>query len=312
MKGRRMEMTTNHRTEIMRPNLTTTMKPTHRPSLLLATILALTCAATMVPAAEDPHDLVVYGGTSGGVVAAVQAARSGHSVVLISPTQKLGGLTASGLGTTDTAGYRQIIGGLAREFYQRIHQHYSDPRNWRSGDRDTYLKKHGSHPDGMMLRFEPHVTAKAFEEWAAESKITIVRGEAAGSAAWCPQRRRPHHRSPNESGRTFPGKMFIDASYEGDLLPERHRPHLRTGKHSDLPGALCRRPAPNRRRAPVPPSRGPLHQARRRLQRPPPGNPRRPPPPPWAPKAAPTNSSKPTTSASASPTCLRTAFPSAS
>ena len=67
----------------------------HRSSLLRGTIVALCCAATLVSGAEDQHDIVVYGGNSGGVVAAVQAARSGHSVILISPTQKLGGLTAS-------------------------------------------------------------------------------------------------------------------------------------------------------------------------------------------------------------------------
>jgi hypothetical protein len=195
------------------------MKTTHRQTLLRVTILALTCAPTFVPAAENPHDIVVYGGTSGGVVAAVQAARSGHTVVLISPTQKLGGLTASGLGTTDTAGYREIIGGLTRDFYQRIHRHYSDPLNWKSGDRDAYIKKHGSHPDGMMHRFEPHVTEKIFEEWAAGSKITIVRGERLDLRHGVIKEGTRITGLHMESGRTFPGKIFIDASYEGDLLP---------------------------------------------------------------------------------------------
>ena len=191
----------------------------HIHTILITALLALTCAATLVSAAENPHDIVVYGGTSGGVVAAVQAARSGHSVVLISPTQKLGGLTASGLGTTDTAGYREIIGGLTRDFYQRIHRHYSDPLNWKSGDRDAYIKKHGSHPDGMMHRFEPHVTEKIFEEWAAESKITIVRGERLDLRHGVIKEGTRITGLRMESGRTFPGKMFIDASYEGDLLP---------------------------------------------------------------------------------------------
>lgn len=197
------------------------MKPTHRSSLRLAALLALTCAATSVFAAEDPHDLVVYGGTSGGVVAAVQAARSGHSVILISPTQKLGGLTASGLGQTDTAGYRQIIGGLAREFYHRIFKHYSDQRNWRWGDRDAYMKKvaTGAAKDGMMLHFEPHVAEKVFEEWAAESKITIVRGERLDLRNGVLKEGPRITALRMESGRTFPGKIFIDASYEGDLLP---------------------------------------------------------------------------------------------
>ena len=131
----------------------------------LAIIVALSCATGAVSAAEASHDIVVYGGASGGVVAAVQAARSGHSVILISPTQKLGGLTAAGLGQTDTAGYREIIGGLAREFYQRIRQHYSEPSNWHWGDREAYMKKvgPGAARDGMMFNFEPHVAEKVFE-----------------------------------------------------------------------------------------------------------------------------------------------------
>ncbi|MFM7399157.1 MAG: FAD-dependent oxidoreductase [Verrucomicrobiota bacterium] len=188
----------------------------HRLALVLALLFA---HAAALPAAEESHDIVVYGGTSGGVVAAVQAARSGHTVVLISPTQKLGGLTASGLGTTDTAGYREIIGGLTRDFYRRIHRHYSDPLNWKSGDRDAYIKKHGSHPDGMMHRFEPHVTEKIFEEWAAGSKITIVRGERLDLRHGVIKEGTRITGLRMESGRTFPGKIFIDASYEGDLLP---------------------------------------------------------------------------------------------
>ena len=69
------------------------MKPIPLPSLLRCTILALTSVAATVSAAEDPHDIVIYGGNSGGIVAAVQATRSGHSVILISPTEKLGGLS---------------------------------------------------------------------------------------------------------------------------------------------------------------------------------------------------------------------------
>lgn len=189
----------------------------HHP---LALVLALLFVSEAVlRAADESHDIVVYGGTSGGVVAAIQAARSGQGVILISPTQKLGGLTASGLGMTDTAGYREIIGGLAREFYQRIGEHYSDPVHWKWGDRDAYMKKHGSHPDGMMHRFEPHVAAKVFAEWAAESKITIVRGERLDLRHGVLKEGTRITALRMESGRTFPGKMFIDATYEGDLLP---------------------------------------------------------------------------------------------
>lgn len=191
-----------------------------RPALTLLAALLL-ASVTFLNAAEESHDIVVYGGTSGGVVAAIQAARSGHSVILISPTQKLGGLTASGLGMTDTAGYRQIIGGLAKEFYQRIGRHYADPANWRSGDREAYMKKVGPGlaRDGMMHYFEPHIAERAFEEWAAESKVTIVRGERLDLRKGVLKDGARITALRMESGRTFPGKIFIDASYEGDLLP---------------------------------------------------------------------------------------------
>ncbi|MBM3788563.1 MAG: FAD-dependent oxidoreductase [Acidobacteria bacterium] len=91
----------------------------------------LHAAQSASPAKEPGYDLVVYGGTSGGVIAAVQAAKMGRKVVLVSPTRNLGGLTASGLGTTDTGGWPQIIGGLASEFYTRIHRHYEDPKSWK-------------------------------------------------------------------------------------------------------------------------------------------------------------------------------------
>ncbi|MGB0742707.1 MAG: FAD-dependent oxidoreductase, partial [Planctomycetaceae bacterium] len=64
-------------------------------------------------------DVVVYGGTSAGVIAAVQTAKMGRTAVLVSPTRYLGGMSSSGLGFTDT-GNKQVIGGLAREFYRRI------------------------------------------------------------------------------------------------------------------------------------------------------------------------------------------------
>ena len=77
-------------------------------------------------AAEDEeYDLVVYGGTSGGIVAAVQAARMGLSVIIIEPSNHLGGLTTGGLGLTD-AGRADAIGGVSREFYQRLRKYYEN------------------------------------------------------------------------------------------------------------------------------------------------------------------------------------------
>ena len=81
-------------------------------------------------AQDTGYDLVVYGGTSGGISAAIQAARMGKTVVLFEPGKHLGGLTSGGLGATDI-GNKQAIGGISREFYQRIKKHYADDAAWK-------------------------------------------------------------------------------------------------------------------------------------------------------------------------------------
>src|SRR5688572_31597227 len=78
----------------------------------------------------DDFDVVVYGGTSAGVIAAVQAKKMGKTVVLVGPDKHLGGLTSGGLGWTDT-GDKSVIGGLAREFYHRVWRHYDRAEAWR-------------------------------------------------------------------------------------------------------------------------------------------------------------------------------------
>src|SRR5215204_1400981 len=90
-------------------------------------ILYLIAGCVGVPAAE--YDIVVYGGTSAGVIAAVQAKKMGKSVVLVSPDKHLGGLSSGGLGFTDT-GNKAVIGGLSREFYHRVWKRYQDRSAW--------------------------------------------------------------------------------------------------------------------------------------------------------------------------------------
>src|SRR5262245_24112201 len=90
----------------------------------------LAFAALSLAAPPDIEaDVVVYGGTSGGIAAAVQAARMGRTVVLIEPGRHLGGLTSGGLGATDI-GNKKAIGGLAREFYRRVRTHYTNDGVW--------------------------------------------------------------------------------------------------------------------------------------------------------------------------------------
>jgi ribulose 1,5-bisphosphate synthetase/thiazole synthase len=93
---------------------------------ILAVIMVVICIGSEVAQANDKSweaDVVVYGDAAGGVTAAVQAARMGKKVILVSPCGHLGGMTSSGLGWTDI-GNPAILGGLSREFYHRVYEHY--------------------------------------------------------------------------------------------------------------------------------------------------------------------------------------------
>src|SRR5437660_1591438 len=117
-------------------------------------ILSLLAASLTAPAAAADYDVVVYGGTSGGVAAAVQAARMGKAVVLVEPSRHVGGLTSGGLGYTDS-GNKAVVGGLAREFYRRVKKHYDRPEAWRYEKPEQY--KLYRPADDAMWTFEPHV-----------------------------------------------------------------------------------------------------------------------------------------------------------
>jgi hypothetical protein len=138
-------------------------------------------------------DVCIYGATSGGIVAALQAARDERTVALIEPGRHLGGLTSGGLSQTDI-GNKGAIGGLAREFYRRVGRQYGQPESW---------------------TFEPSVAERTFREMIREAAVPVffehrlkaVRKEGARIKELV-----------TEKGDVFRAKVFIDASYEGDLM----------------------------------------------------------------------------------------------
>lgn len=177
--------------------------------------------AAPFPASAEEHtyDIVVYGGSSGGVTAAVQAARMGKSVVLINPYTHLGGMTSSGLGNTDS-GRRAVIGGLSREFYERIHAAYEDDTRWVQERRSDYLGA-GKLAEGDTAQwgFEPHVAEQVYRDWLEAYDIPLIdarldRREGVG-VVMDGQRIAA---IVTEPGDTYHGEMFIDATYEGDLM----------------------------------------------------------------------------------------------
>jgi len=174
-------------------------------SLLLATLLATlltTTASICAPGATQSFDVIVYGGTAGGVIAAVTAAREGLKTVLLEPSAHVGGMVSSGLGFTDY-GKKEVIGGYAYEFYFRIGKRYG-------------ISQYGQ--DVAWLH-EPHVAEEVFREMLTGAGVTLI------DHARLVEKKGVHKSGTRiesidtEMG-TYSAPIFIDASYEGDLMAQ--------------------------------------------------------------------------------------------
>jgi FAD dependent oxidoreductase len=189
---------------------------------LLFCFLLLFSASHAGNQTPNQYDLVIYGGTAAAVTAAVQAKIMGKSVIIVSPDKHLGGLSSGGLGFTDT-GNKAVIGGLAREFYHRVWKHYDQPSTWIWEKREEYGNKGQGTPaiDGeqrTMWIFEPHVAERVFEEFIAEYRIPVHRNEWLDRKSGVGKRGSSITSITTLSGKRYAGKMFIDATYEGDLM----------------------------------------------------------------------------------------------
>ena len=167
-------------------------------------------------------DVIIYGGTSAAVTAAVEVMQTGKKVIIVSPDIHLGGLSSGGLGYTDT-GNKATIGGLSREFYHRVWLHYNDSNSWKWERHEEYGNKGQGTPamDGenrTMWIFEPHVAEKVFEDFISEYNIPIYRDEWLNRESGIVTKEGKIVSFTTLSGKTFEGKMFIDATYEGDLM----------------------------------------------------------------------------------------------
>ena len=164
-------------------------------------------------------DICVYGATSGGVIAAVEAAHLGQSVVLVSLNNHVGGMTSGGLGWTDY-GNRAAIGGLSREFYQRVGQHYGQSETW---------------------AFEPHVAEAVFTNWLQEAHVPVYYQRRLASATMDGLRLTA---LTMDNGDVFRARMFIDTTYEGGSDASRGRVlHLGSRGDEYLRRIAQRRPA---------------------------------------------------------------------
>lgn len=167
-------------------------------------------------------DVIIYGGTSSAVIAAVQVARMGKTVIMVSPDKHLGGLTAGGLGWTDT-GNKAVIGGLAREFYHRLYLHYQQEEAWKWQKKSEYGNKGQGNVaiDGenrTMWIFEPGAAENVFEGLVREYEIPVYREEYLDRTKGVKVEAGVIQSISTLSGLTFKGEVFLDVTYEGDLM----------------------------------------------------------------------------------------------
>ncbi|WP_442485553.1 FAD-dependent oxidoreductase [Aeoliella sp. SH292] len=176
------------------------------------------CAAEVTPRRDA--DLVVYGASASGVMAAIQASRMGRTAIVLEPSQHIGGLTTGGLGATD-AGMRYAVGGIAREFYRRVYDHYENPETWTRETREGYFPKHflSVTPElKLQWYFEPHVASAILHQMLKEAGVQVVLGAALDRERGVAKDGTQIASITTIDGQRYTGRVFIDATYEGDLL----------------------------------------------------------------------------------------------
>jgi hypothetical protein len=173
--------------------------------LLPLAFIASTCAAEVTES-----DLCVYGGTSGGMAAAVQAARMGKSVVIAEPGRHLGGMTSGGLSAVDIGDPRSV-GGIAREYFTKLAATAGITLAW-----DKAFKSEGGGPaTGGAYAIEPHKAEQVFADMAKEAGVKVY-----FKARLATVKKNGAHITElaMENGDVFRAKVFIDCTYEGDLM----------------------------------------------------------------------------------------------
>lgn len=169
---------------------------------------------------NEKYDIVIYGGTSSGIAAAIQSSRMGKSIILIEPTNRIGGLTTGGLGQTDI-GNKQAIGGISREFYENIKVYYDNPANWKWQKPSEYLdggQTRTKENENSMWTFEPSAALTVFKDMIGKENITLAYSERIDRKTGVQMADGKIVSIKMESGKVFVGDIFIDATYEGDLM----------------------------------------------------------------------------------------------
>ncbi len=192
-----------------------------RGSFHAAVLLATACVASGVDAAiTHDCDIVIYGSTPAALSAAVQAKRMGRSAVVVSPETRIGGLTTGGLGATDI-GNKAAFGGLALQFYKDVATYYGNPDHLVvqfPNEKRRKATSAGILKGESKWTFEPSVALTILEGWEKRDGLDIRRNE------WLDREKGVEKEGgrivsiKTLSGNVYRGKVFIDTTYEGDLM----------------------------------------------------------------------------------------------
>jgi hypothetical protein len=166
---------------------------------VLALSLVVFAHVAQTRGAQERYDVAVYGATASGVIAAVAAARQGASVVLLEPTNHIGGMVSGGLSATDK-GNEKTIGGVTREFFARVGKHYGK--------------------DDAVWFHEPHVARDVFAAMLNEAKVKVITGQRLRERGGVATLDRRIEHLVMEDGSTCTATVYIDASYEGDVMAQ--------------------------------------------------------------------------------------------
>ncbi len=169
---------------------------------------------------ETVCDIVIYGSSPAAIAAAVQAKRMGRTAVIVSPETRIGGLTTGGLGQTDI-GNKSAFGGIALEFYKAVAEYYADTKRWTRQKPESYFPDGqcaGSKGRESMWTFEPSAALAILEGWEKRHGLDIRRGEWLDRENGVVKENGKIVAIKTLSGDVYRGQVFVDATYEGDLM----------------------------------------------------------------------------------------------
>ena len=188
------------------------------PALLVLALGASGCQPE--GKSTNQYDIAIYGGTSAGIAAAIQAKRMGKTVILIEPSARIGGLTTGGLGQTDI-GNKQVIGGIAREFYENISTYYQDTAHWHFQKKEEYIdggQTRTEQGEAAMWTFEPSAALAVYDKMLASLDILVIMEQQLDRINGVEKVGETIKAISMETGEVYRAKAFIDATYEGDLM----------------------------------------------------------------------------------------------